>query len=113
MKTNVNKVELVGFAGKDAEIREIKKGVKLVSFSLATSEGYRGKNGDWVDNTTWHQVVMWNEMAEKANEEIKKGSRVSLTGKLNYRTYETQSGEKRYVTEIVAHEFEIIPKENQ
>ena len=57
-------------------------------------------------------VVMWNEIAEKAGNEVKKGSRISVIGKLNYRTYETQSGEKRYVTEIVAHEFEVIPREN-
>jgi single-strand DNA-binding protein len=112
MKTNVNKVELVGFAGRDAEVKEIKKGIKLANFSLATSDGYRGKNGDWVDNTSWHNIVFWNDLADKAGDEIKKGSRVSLIGKINYRTYETQSGEKRNVTEIVATEFEIIPRES-
>jgi single-strand DNA-binding protein len=112
MKTNMNKVELIGYAGKDAELKEIKNGIKLANFSLATSDGYRGKNGDWVDNTTWHYIVLWNDMAKKAAEEVKKGSKVSVTGKLNYRTYETQSGEKRYITEIVASELQIIPKED-
>ncbi len=111
MKTNTNKVELSGFAGRDAEVKEIKNGMSLASFSLATSDGYRGKNGDWVNNTSWHNIVLWNEMARKAGVEIKKGVRVCVTGKINYRTYETQSGEKRYITEIIAHEFEVIPKE--
>ena len=112
MKTNMNKVELIGYAGRDAEVKEIKKGISLAFFSLATSDGYRGKNGDWVDNTTWHRIVMWNDIAQKAAEEVKKGSHVSLVGKINYRNYETETGEKRYVTEIVAQEFQVIPKEN-
>jgi len=111
MKANLNKVELVGYAGRDAEVKEIKKGINLASFSLATSESYRDKNGDWVSNTSWHNIVMWNDVAKKAGEEIKKGSKVSLSGKLNYRTYETKTGEKRYVAEIIVYEFEVIPRE--
>jgi len=111
MKANTNKVELTGFAGRDAEVKEIKTGISVASFSLATSDGYRGKNGDWINNTSWHNIVMWNDMARKAGDEIKKGTRVSITGKINYRNYETQTGEKRYVTEILALEFEVVPRE--
>ncbi len=112
MKTNTNKVELVGYAGRDAELREIKKGVSLANFSLATSESYRDKNGEWKSNTSWHRIVLWNDNAKKATKEVKKGALVSLSGKLNYRTYETQSGDKRSITEIVAYDFEIIPRED-
>ncbi len=112
MKTNINKVELIGYAGRDAEVREIRSGISLASFSLATSENYRDKNGDWQSNTSWHNIVLWNDNAKKAGEEIKKGSRVSVTGKINYRNYESKSGEKRYVTEIIVNEFEVIPKED-
>lgn len=112
MKTNINKVELIGYAGRDAEVKEIRKGINLANFSLATSENYRDKNGDWVSNTSWHNIVLWNDIAKKAGEEVKKGSRVSITGKINYRNYETKSGEKRYVAEIVANEFEVIPRED-
>jgi len=111
MKTNINKVELAGYAGRDAEVREIKSGISLASFSLATSENYRDKNGDWVSNTSWHNIIMWNDVARKAAEEIRKGTHVSLTGKINYRNYETKTGEKRYVTEIIVNEFSVIPKE--
>ncbi len=112
MKTNVNKVELVGFAGNDAECKEINQNVKLGFFSLATSESYRTKDGEWASNTSWHRIVLWNENATKAAEEIKKGSRVSLSGKLNYRTYQTNNGEKRMATEIIVNQFEVLPKNN-
>lgn len=112
MKTNQNKVELVGYVGKDAEMREIRSGIKIASFSLATSEGYRNRKGDWVDNTTWHRIVLWNENASKAATEVKKGTKVSVTGKISYRNYEDSNGEKKYIVEIVATEFEVIPKEN-
>ena len=113
MKTNINKVELLGFAGKDAEVREIKDGVKLARFSLATTEGYQTKTGEWINSTTWHQITLWNANAEKAAELVKKGLQVSLTGKIKNRTYETSTGEKKYVTEIEARELEIIPKDEK
>ena len=108
MKTNINKVELVGFAGMNAEVKEIKKGMKIGRFSLATSEGYKNKEGEWVNNTTWHNIVLWNDSAEKAAESVKKGLCISVIGKLNYRMYETKAGEKRNTVEIVASAFEIL-----
>lgn len=111
MKTNVNKVELVGYAGTDAELIAINKNVSKVNFSLATSEGYKTKAGDWVNTTSWHRVILWNEKAKKAAEEVKKGSRISVVGKLSYRTFESNSGEKRTVTEVIAYDFEVFPKE--
>jgi single-strand DNA-binding protein len=111
MRTNINKVELAGYAGRDAEVREIKSGINVASFSLATSENYRDKNGEWISSTSWHNIVMWNDIAKKAAEEIKKGTHVSLTGKISYRNYETKTGEKRYVAEIVVNDFKVNPKE--
>ena len=108
MKTNINKVELVGFAGMNAEVKEIKNGMKIARFSLATSEGYKNKTGEWVNSTTWHNIVLWNDSAEKAAETVKKGARISLTGKINYRNYENKAGEKRNTVEIVASEFEVL-----
>ena len=108
MKTNLNKVELIGFAGMNAEVKEIKKGVKVANFRLATSDGYKDKAGEWVNSTTWHNIVLWNDSAEKAAAEVKKGSRVSLTGKISYRNYENKAGEKRSTVEIIANGFEIL-----
>jgi single-strand DNA-binding protein len=108
MKTNINKVELIGYAGKDAEFKEIKKGVAMTRFSLATSEGYKNRNNEWVNNTSWHNIVVWNENATKAADAVKKGACVSVTGKLNYRNYEGKDGQKRYTVEIVAETVEIV-----
>ena len=108
MKTNLNKVELIGFAGMNAEVKEIKKGMKIARFSLATSEGYKNKTGEWVNTTTWHNIVLWNDSAEKAAESVKKGSRVSLTGKISYRNYENKAGEKRNIVEIIANELQLV-----
>ena len=108
MKTNLNKVELVGFAGMNAEVKEIKKGIKFGRFSLATSEGYKNNKGEWVNTTSWHNIVLWNDSAEKAADAVKKGSRVAVTGKINYRNYETKDGQKRNTVEIVASNFELV-----
>jgi len=108
MKTNVNKVELTGFAGMDAEVREIRKGVKFASFRMATSEGYKNRNGEWVNSTSWHNIVLWNDGADKAAEAVKKGSRVSVVGKINYRAYETKDGQKRIAVEIVASNIDVM-----
>jgi len=111
MKTNMNKVELIGFAGMNPEVREISNNAKIAQFSLATSESYRDKTGAWVNNTSWHRIVLWNNIADKAAEEINKGAKVNIIGKIQYRTFETASEEKRNVTEIVATEYKVLPRE--
>jgi len=113
MKTNINKVELVGFAGMDVEVQDLKNNLKKANFSLATREGFKNKDGEWINTTSWHRIVLWNDNAKKAAELVKKGSRVSLSGKLNYRTYETDKGDKRLIVEIVTSVFEVLPKVNE
>ncbi|MDD3876454.1 MAG: single-stranded DNA-binding protein [Bacteroidales bacterium] len=108
MKTNVNKVELVGFAGMDAEVREIRKGMRVARFSLATRENYKNSEGEWVSNTIWHRIVLWNANADIAAEAVKKGSKVSVTGRINQKSYETVKGEKRFVVEILAKNLTIV-----
>ncbi len=106
MKTT-NKVELDGFIGMEPEVKTLTNGSKLVRFSLATNEDYKNKAGEWVKNTTWHNVVMWNKVAEKAEETLKKGTRVSVTGKLVNRQYTDKEGNKRNTFEIQASTFEL------
>jgi len=108
MKTNLNKVELVGFAGMDIQIREFKKGSKIARFSLGTHEGFKNKLGEWVNTTSWHKIVLWNENADKAEKAVKRGLPISVTGRLSYKSYETQSGEKRYIVEIIANNLELV-----
>jgi single-strand DNA-binding protein len=98
----VNRVILIGNLGKDPEIRNLEGGVKKASFSLATSETYKGKNGEKVDQTEWHNIVLWRGLAEVAESYLKKGNSIYVEGKIKTRDYTDKDGNKRYITEIVA-----------
>ena len=103
----VNKVILVGNLGKDPEVMTFDNGVKKVSFSLATSESYKNKEGQRVDTTEWHNVVLWRGLADVAERFLKKGNQVYIEGKIKTRSYE-QDGQKRYITEIVADNMTML-----
>ncbi|MBI5220185.1 MAG: single-stranded DNA-binding protein [Bacteroidia bacterium] len=110
----VNRVELNGFAGINPEINTTKEGVKVAHFTLATTENYKNRSGEWVKDTTWHKIVMWNKLADQAVATIKKGSRINLSGKLVNRSYTDSNGNKRYATEVHAYSFEaVIAEERQ
>lgn len=116
MEKMINKVELSGFVGSNPEVKTLPNGNKVLKMSLATSSSYKDRDGNWVRDTTWHNIVMWNKLAESANSEsdsyrIKKGSRVSLTGKLTNHQYTDKEGNKHYITEVVAVSYEIIANE--
>jgi single-strand DNA-binding protein len=99
---SLNKVMLIGNLGKDPEVRAIPSGVKVANFSIATSENYTGKDGNKVEKTEWHNIVMWRGLAEVAEKYLKKGSQVFVEGRLQTRSWDDQSGQKKYMTEIVA-----------
>lgn len=101
----VNKVILIGNLGRDPEIRELEGGAKVASFSVATNENYRDKSGNWQTITEWHNVVLWRNMAERAETQLKKGSLIYIDGKLTHRSWEDKDGIKRYTTEVVANYF--------
>ena len=105
MKTT-NKVELSGFIGSAPEVKELSNGKKVARFSLATDEVYKNKEGEWVKNTTWHRVTLWNKAADKAADLLNKGTRVALTGKIVNREYIGKDGNKRNIFEILANSFE-------
>jgi single-strand DNA-binding protein len=98
----VNRVILIGNLGKDPEIRSLEGGVKVANFSLATTETYKGKNGEKVDSTEWHNIVLWRGLAEVAESYLKKGNTVFIEGKIKTRDWTDKDGNKRYTTEIVA-----------
>ena len=108
MEKMVNKVELTGNAGINPEIINLKDGKKVAKFNLATTESYKNQNGEWVKTTTWHKIVMWNKLADQAQTLIKKGSHISLTGKIVNNNYTDDKGVKHYTAEIYAVSFEII-----
>jgi single-strand DNA-binding protein len=97
----VNKVILVGNLGKDPELRYPNSGVAVATFSMATSESWKDAEGNLQERTQWHSIVAWRKLAETCGEYLKKGSKVFVEGKIQYRTYDDKNGVKRYVTEIV------------
>jgi single-strand DNA-binding protein len=103
-----NRVQLIGRLGQDPEVRVLASGKKLATFSVATTDSYRNASGDKVEETQWHNVVAWGKVAEIAGEYLSKGQEVALEGKLTHRSYETSSGEKRYVTEVNLNELLMI-----
>jgi single-strand DNA-binding protein len=98
----VNKVILVGNLGKDPEAITFDNGVKKVSFSLATSESYKDKEGNRIDQTEWHNIVLWRGLADIAEKYLTKGSQVYIEGKIRTRSWDDKDGNKRYTTEINA-----------
>lgn len=104
---SVNKVILVGHLGKDPEIRYLDGNVSVASFPLATSEFYN-KDGKKVEQTEWHNIVLWRALADLAVKYLKKGKLVYIEGKLRTRTYEDKEGVRRFTTEIVAESFNLL-----
>jgi len=105
--SGINKVILVGHLGKDPEIRHLEGNVTVASFPLATSETYN-KDGRKMEQTEWHNIVMWRGLAEVAAKYLFKGKLVYIEGKLRTRTYEDKEGIRRYTTEIVAENFTLL-----
>ena len=108
-----NRVQLIGHLGQDPEVKRLNNGSTLARFSLATTERYKNKEGERVEDTQWHNIVIWGNLAEVAEKYLQKGKEIALEGKLNHRSYEDQEGNKRYVTEVVANEFLMLGKKEQ
>lgn len=109
---SVNKVILVGNVGKDPEMKYFDNDVAKANFSLATSErGYTTSGGTQVpERTEWHNIVCWRGLAQIAEKFVKKGTMVYIEGKIRSRTYEDQSGVKRYITEVVADNLGLLSR---
>jgi len=106
----VNKVILIGHAGKDAEVRYLDNNVAVATFSLATSETYLAKNGEKVTTTEWHNIVAWRGLGEFAGKYIQKGRQLYIEGKIRSRSYDDKDGVKKYITEIVADSIQLLGK---
>lgn len=99
-----NSVRLAGFLGNDPEMKTVGNS-KVVRLSIATNETYRNSKGEKVEETQWHNLVLWNKNADIAEKYLHKGSEISIEGKLNNRNYTDKDGIKRYTTEIVVSEI--------
>lgn len=104
----VNKVILVGNLGKDPEVRYLDGGTAVANFPLATSESYKDKSGNRIDQTEWHNIVLWRGLAEITEKYLKKGSQVYIEGKIRSRSWDDKDGIKRYTTEIVADNMTML-----
>ena len=104
----LNKVMIIGNAGKDPEIRHLDNGVSVVTLPVATTERYKDKNGETKEQTEWHNVVFWRQLAEFTEKYVRKGSQLFIEGRLRTRNWEDQSGNKKYVTEIVADNIRLL-----
>src|SRR5437879_4845567 len=106
----INKVILVGNLGKDPEMRKLEGGVSRVNFSLATTEYYKDKEGRRIEQTEWHNIVLWRSVAENAERLLKKGYTIYMEGKLQSRKWQDKEGQQRNITEIVGDTFQLIKR---
>lgn len=107
---SVNKVILVGNVGKDPETRYLDEGTAFSKFPMATSETYKNKAGERVSNTEWHNVVLWRGLAQVAEKYVKKGTQIYIEGRIKTRSYDDQDGNKKYITEIVGDQMQLLSR---
>lgn len=105
MNSLKNSVRLVGFLGNDPEIKKYGDNKSLARVSIATNERYKNKEGEWVSDTQWHNLVMWGRQAVFAEKSLEKGSEIAIEGKLVNRPYIDKDGITRYYTEVVVNEI--------
>src|ERR1700692_1932250 len=108
MAKSVNKVILIGNLGKDPEMKHTSGGTAVATMTVATNQRFKDKTGEWQDRTEWHNVVLWQRLAEIAAEYLKKGRSVYVEGRLQTRSWEDKQGQKRYTTEIVASDLVLL-----
>lgn len=113
MNTLRNKVNLIGRLGAKPEVVKFDNGRTLAHFSLATSDGYKNKEGEWIDTTQWHNINAWGKTAELVDKLLDKGLEIAVEGKLMNSSYQSKDGEKRFSTTIEIRDFLLLtPKSN-
>ena len=106
----LNKVTLIGRLGRDPELKYFDSGAAKANFPLATSETYTNKDGQRIENTEWHNIVFWRQLAEIAEKYLKKGSLIYVEGKLKTRSWDDQDGNKKYITEVECNNMIMLDK---
>ncbi|MBW6479546.1 MAG: single-stranded DNA-binding protein [Bacteroidales bacterium] len=104
----VNKVILIGNLGKDPDVRSLESGAKVANFTIATTEYFKGKDGQRQEATEWHNIVLWNQLAELAEKYLKKGNSIYLEGRIKTRSYDDKDGVKKYITEIFGNQMTFL-----
>ena len=109
---SLNKVLLIANLGKDPEVRYTASGTAVASFSLATSEKFKNKGGEWEERTEWHNVILWGRLAEIAREYLSKGKTVYIEGRLQTRKWQDKDGKDRFTTEIVGEKMQMLSRKD-
>jgi single-strand DNA-binding protein len=99
---SLNKCMIIGNLGRDPEMRYTPSGQAVTQFSVATNRNFRDQQGEWQSETEWFRVVIWGDRGERAAEQLRKGHKVYVEGRIQTRQWEDQSGNKRYTTELIA-----------
>lgn len=105
---NLNRIQLIGRIGSDPNVTHLEGGNVVAKYSVATSEKYKSKNGEMVEQTQWHTVVSWGKQAEYIEKYFSKGMLVFVEGKIRYRTFKDKNGVERYTTEIQPDNVSIL-----
>lgn len=105
MQQMQNRVTLIGHLGSDLELKTLDSGRKVAKGRLATNDYRKLPNGEYEQNTQWHNIVVWGKQAESMCKRLSKGSYVVIYGRLVHRSYEDSEGKTRYITEIVVRDF--------
>jgi len=110
MNTLRNSVKLIGRMGQDPEVRNLDKGNKVASFSLATDDNYTDKDGNKQKQTQWHNITAWGKLAERAEKYLKKGMELAVEGHITYHNWEDKNGTKHTNCDIVISDFLMLGK---
>lgn len=104
----INKAIIIGNLGADPEIKFTQSGTQVATFSVATTERWKGADGQMQESTEWHRIVAWKRLAEICGEYLHKGSKVYIEGKIQTRKWQDQNGVDKYTTEIIAREMKML-----
>ena len=112
MNTLRNSVKLIGRLGQDPEVKTLDTGNKFAKFSLATSDSFTTKDGSRQEQTQWHNIVVWGNLAGVCAKYLKKGKEIAIDGRLTYRNWEDKNGTRHYISEIIASELLFVGSNN-
>jgi len=112
-RRGVNKAILIGNVGADPELRYTPGGSAVTNFNMATNESWTDNSGERQERTEWHRIVVWGRLAEICNQYLRKGSKVYIEGRLQTRSWEGQDGQKRYTTEVVARDMQMLDSRDE
>jgi single-strand DNA-binding protein len=110
---SLNKVMIIGNAGRDAELRYLANGTATAQFSVAVSRNFRGPDNNWREETEWFNVVAWRELAERVSQMVTKGKQVYVEGRLQTRSWDNNEGVKQYRTELVANTVLLLERRSE